>query len=130
MYIGCAKAERIRLQCSDNTAPEIESATWGCQDEAVCPHPTKDDMSTSADVTESVKNFCNEKRCAFRANKRQFGDLCDNDAGTLIIKIEYKCPTEPPTPICKYHTLVLNYFSGLFLIRNFGTTISYIFMKY
>ena len=98
VYIGCEKEERIKLQCSDKTAPEIKSATWGRQDEAECPHPIKDDMSCSDDVTDKVKNLCNEKKCAFRANKRKLGDPCEGD-GTPIIKIEYECPTEPPA--CK-----------------------------
>ena len=102
MYIGCEK-ERFKLQCDDKTAPEIESATWGRQVGAVCPEPNRDDMRCPTDVTEDVKSLCNEKKCAFKPNKRKFGEPCDDDDddSTLIIKIEYKCPNQPPTPTCK-----------------------------
>lgn len=98
MYTRCEK-ERVNLRCDDTkTAPIIESATWGIQDQAVCPEPTTDEMRCFADVTETVKGYCDEKKCAFKANKRKLGEPCDA-TGTPIIKIEYKCPTEPPT--CK-----------------------------
>ena len=140
MYIGCEK-EKVKLRCSDKTAPEIESATWGLQDGAVCPTPTQDAMSCSDDVTEIVKGKCNAKKCVFRPNKNTLIKPCDG-TGTPIIKIEYKCPgdtTEAPTPTCKYmyYTVVLNCFSVvlncfgvLFLISYVGTAISHVFLKY
>ena len=126
------------LKCSDKTAPEIESATWGRQEEAECPIPTKDEMSCSDDVTEIVKGKCNAKKCAFRPNKKSLGKACAG-TGKPVIKIEYKCQstvdtTEAPTtttPTCKYiyHTVVLNCSSVLFLIRYFGTAISHNCLK-
>ena len=97
-YVGCS-GQRFALRCPDKTAPDITKATWGHQPGFKCPEegPIDDTtMSCSEDVTDKVKERCNDRKCAMKPNKRKLASTCDGKNKEFIIKVDYTCK-EPNT---------------------------------